>query len=398
MGNKENRFLAKRYCKYEDTVMGQAAGLAGNYEDVINLSLGDPDLITPEPIINQAFEDAKAGYTKYTDCRGYKELREEIAKYYDEEFGMNIQDAEIMVTASGCIAMYLALESILDEDDEVIVPAPYFTIYKTQIELARGRLVELDTFEEERWQIDPDRLEACITPKTKAIIINSPNNPTGSCLSMDTMKKIAEVASKHDLVVISDEIYTIYSFEEPFVPFSSLEGMKERTITINSFSKNFVMTGWRLGAVIAPPHIVETIKNINENLVYSAPSISQRAALKALQCRKEVQPKLVETFKERVYYAAKRINQIPNMHVIYPPMGSFYLFINIKDTGLTSAEVAQKIATEAHVIMIPGNGFGNCGEGYLRIACTVDISQLAEAFDRIEKMKIFTNCMTRNNS
>ena len=397
MGNKENRFLAKRYCKYEDTVMGQAAGLAGNYEDVINLSLGDPDLITPEPIINQAFEDAKAGYTKYTDCRGYKELREEIAKYYDEEFGMNIPDAEIMVTASGCIAMYLALESILDEDDEVIVPAPYFTIYKTQIELARGRLVELDTFEEERWQINPDRLEACITPKTKAIIINSPNNPTGSCLSMDTMEKIAEVAAKHDLVVISDEIYTIYSFEEPFVPFSSLEGMKERTITINSFSKNFVMTGWRLGAVIAPPHIVETIKNINENLVYSAPSISQRAALKALQCRKEVQPKLVETFKERVYYAAKRINQIPNMHVIYPPMGSFYLFINIKDTGLTSAEVAQKIATEAHVIMIPGNGFGNCGEGYLRIACTVDISQLAEAFDRIEKMKIFTDCMTRNS-
>lgn len=386
----EHRFLAKRYCKYGDTVMGQAAGLAGNYEDIINLSLGDPDLITPEPIINQAFEDAKAGYTKYTDCRGYKELRDEIAKYYEEEFGMNIRDEEIMVTASGCIAMYLALEAILDDDDEVVVPAPYFTIYKTQIELARGKLVELDTFEEERWQIDPDRLEACITPKTKAIIINSPNNPTGSCLSMETMKKIAEVAAKHDLVVISDEIYTIYSFEEPFVPFSSLDGMKERTITINSFSKNFVMTGWRLGAVIAPPHLVETIKNINENLVYSAPSVSQRAALKALRCRKEVQPQLVQTFKERVYYAAKRINQIPNMHVIYPPMGSFYLFINIKDTGLTSAEVAQKIVEETHVIMIPGTGFGNCGRGYLRIACTVDISQLAEAFDRIEKMEIFT--------
>ena len=173
-----------------------------------------------------------------------------------------------MVTASGCIAMYLALEAILDDGDEVIVPTPYFTIYKTQIELARGKIVELDTFEEEHWQIDPDRLESCITPKTKVIIINSPNNPTGSCLSPDTMNKIAKVAQKHDLVVISDEIYTIYSFAQKFIPFSSLEGMKERTITINSFSKNFVMTGWRLGMVIAPPHIVNTIKNINENLIY----------------------------------------------------------------------------------------------------------------------------------
>ena len=165
--------------------------------------------------------------------------------------------------------------------------------------------------------------------------------------------------------------------------------MKERTITINSFSKNFVMTGWRLGMVIAPPHIVNTIKNINENLVYSAPSISQRAALKALRCREEVQPQLIETFRERVYYAAERINQIPNMHVIYPPMGSFYLFINIKDTGLSSVEAAREIFEKAHVVMIPGNGFGRCGEGFLRIACTIDVSELKEAFDRIEKMDIF---------
>lgn len=385
----EKRFLSKRYCVDTETVMGQAAGLAGNYDDVINLSLGDPDIITPLPIIEQAFEDAKAGYTKYTDCRGYKELREEIAKYYKEEFGMQVSDEEIMVTASGCIAMYLALEAILDDGDEVIVPTPYFTIYKTQIELARGKIVELDTFEEEHWQIDPDRLESCITPKTKVIIINSPNNPTGSCLSPDTMNKIAKVAQKHDLVVISDEIYTIYSFAQKFIPFSSLEGMKERTITINSFSKNFVMTGWRLGMVIAPPHIVNTIKNINENLVYSAPSISQRAALKALRCREKVQPQLIETFRERVYYAAERINQIPNMHVIYPPMGSFYLFINIKGTGLSSVEAAREIFEKAHVVMIPGNGFGRCGEGFLRIACTVDVSELKEAFDRIEKMDIF---------
>lgn len=386
----ENRFLSKRYCsREEDTVIGHVTALARQADDVINLSIGDPDVNTPQQIIDAAFADAKAGYTKYTDCRGYKELRDEIAKYYKDEFNMDIADEEIMVTTSGCMAMSLVLEAILDDGDEVITQAPYFTIYKTQVELARGKLVELDTFEEERYQVNIERLESCITPKTKAIIINSPNNPSGSCLTVETMKKIAEVAEKHDLVVISDEIYTIYSFDHPFVPFSSLPGMKERTVTINSFSKDYVMTGWRIGAIIAPPQIIDTVRRISENLVFSTPAISQRAALHALHCRKEVQPELTALFKERIYYAAERINKIPNMHVIYPPMGTFYLFVNIKDTGLTSEEAAMKIFEETHVVMIPGNGFGRCGEGYLRIACTVDLSQLKEAFDRIEKMEIF---------
>lgn len=386
----ENRFLSKRYCsREEDTVIGHVTALARQADDVINLSIGDPDVNTPQQIIDAAFADAKAGYTKYTDCRGYKELRDEIAKYYKDEFDMDIADEEIMVTTSGCMAMSVVLEAILDDGDEVVSQAPYFTIYKTQVELARGKLVELDTFEEERYQVNIERLESCITPKTKAIIINSPNNPSGSCLTVETMKKIAEVAEKHDLVVISDEIYTIYSFAHPFVPFSSLPGMKERTVTINSFSKDYVMTGWRIGAIIAPPQIIDTVRRISENLVFSTPAVSQRAALHALRCRKEVQPALSKIFRERIFYAAERINKIPNMHVIYPPMGTFYLFVNIKDTGLTSEEAAMKIFEETHVVMIPGNGFGRCGEGYLRIACTVDISQLKEAFDRIEKMEIF---------
>lgn len=382
-------FLADKYKNKEKSAIGQLGAMSAGIDDLINLSLGDPDFATPLPIIERAFEDAKAGYTHYTDCRGYSELRDEIAKYYKEEFDMQVADEEIMVTTSACMGMYLVLEAILNDGDEVIVPAPYFTIYKEQVELAGGVLVEMETFEEDRYQIDTAQLEAHITPKTKAIILNSPNNPTGSCLTLETMKKIAEVAKKHDIAVIADEIYTIYSFAEPFVPFSSLPDMKERTITLNSFSKNFVMTGWRVGAVIAPPYIIDAMKGINEGLVYSAPSVSQRAALHALRCRKEVQPVLLEKFKERVYYAARRINQIPNMHVIYPPMGSFYLFVNIKDTGLSSAEAAKKICEEAHVLMIPGNGFGDCGEGYLRIACTVDVEVLAEAFDRIERMKIF---------
>ena len=255
--------------------------------------------------------------------------------------------------------------------------------------MAGGVAVELPTYEEEDFQIDMPRLEERITPRTKAIILNSPCNPTGSCLSAVTMEKIARIVKKHDLLVIADDIYTAFSFQNPFVPFASLPGMRERTITLNSFSKNFTMTGWRIGNIIAPAYLVETIQAINENLVFSAPSISQRAAIHALRSRKTVQPALIEEYRSRMFYAAERINGIPKMHVLYPPKGSFYLFVNIKATGLTSREVADRILREAHVLTLPGDAFGQCGEGYLRLACTVGRDVLKEAFDRIEKMEIF---------
>ena len=280
--------------------------------------------------------------------------------------------------------MYLVLEAIIDDGDEVLIQSPYFTPYPQQVELARGIPVELPTYEEEDFQINTDRMESLITDKTKALIINSPNNPTGSCLSLKTMKKIAEIAKKHDLIVISDEIYTAFSYERAFVPFSSVPDMKERTITINSFSKNFVMTGWRIGNIIAPSYIIEVIQQINENLVFTAPSMSQRAAIYALQHRVELQEPIIKEFKERMNYAAERINAIPGMSVIYPPKGSFYLFPNIKKTGLTSQEVSNLLLSKAHVLTLPGDAFGACGEGHIRICCTVSMEKLKEAFDRIE--------------
>ena len=249
--------------------------------------------------------------------------------------------------------------------------------------------MELPTLEEEDFQINVERLEGLITERTKALVINSPSNPTGNCLTTETMEKIAVIAEKYDLVVISDDIYTAFSYEHPFVPFATMPGMRERTIILNSFSKNFTMTGWRVGNIIAPDYIIKTIQQINENVVFTAPSISQRAAIYALRHRKEIQPAMVEEYRSRMFYAAERINQIPNMHVIYPPKGSFYLFINIKDTGLTSTEVTEEILKEAHVLMLPGNAFGDCGEGYMRIACTVGTDKLKEAFDRIAEMKLF---------
>ena len=382
----KHRFIAKRYWKDQSTAMGQSDVLAKSFDDVIDLSLGDPDLTTDASIIDAAFADAHAGHTKYTDFRGDPELRQAIIDFYKEEYDMDILDEEIFVCASGCLAMYLVLEAILDDGDEVILQAPYFTPYPQQVELARGIPVELPTYEEEDFQIDTDRLESLITERTKALVINSPSNPTGNCLTVETMEKIAAIAEKYDLIVVSDDIYTAFSYQNPFVPFASLPGMKERTVVINSFSKNFTMTGWRIGNIIAPDYIIKIIQQINENVVFTAPSISQRAGIYALKHRHEVQPPMIEEYRKRVFYAAERINQIPGISVLYPPKGSFYLFINIKGMGLSSTEVSDLFLKEAHVLMLPGNAFGQCGEGFLRIACTVNVDTLKEAFDRIEKV------------
>ena len=383
----KHKYIAKRYWKDQSTAMGQSDVMAKSFDDVINLSLGDPDLITHPLIIEKSYEDAKAGHTKYTDFRGDPELRAEICNFYKEEYDMDVKDEEVFVCASACLGMYLALEAIVDDGDEVILQAPYFTPYPQQVELARGIPVELPTYEEEDFQINTKRLESLITERTKAIVINSPSNPTGNCLTRETMEKIARIAEKYDLIVISDDIYTSFSYERQFIPFGSLPGMRERTIILNSFSKNFTMTGWRVGNIIAPDYIIKTIQQINENVVFTAPSISQRAAIHALRHRKEVQPEMIEEYRKRMYYAAERINQIPKLHVIYPPKGSFYLFINIKETGVSSREAADVILREAHVLTLPGDAFGECGEGFLRIACTVGVDRLKEAFDRIERIE-----------
>jgi len=386
----KHKFISKRYWKDQSTPMGQVDELAKQFDDIIDLSLGDPDLITHDIIIDNSMRDAKLGHTKYTDFRGDPELREEIIKFYNEEYNLIVRDEEIFIAASGCLGMYLALEAILDDGDEVILQAPFFTPYPQQVELARGIPVPLNTYENEDFQINIKRLESLITERTKAIIINSPNNPTGNTLSMETMKGISDIAVKYDLIVISDDIYTSFSFKEPFIPIMSIDGMKERTIIINSFSKNFTMTGWRIGNVIAPNYIIKTIQQINENVVFTAPSISQRGAIYALRNRNIVQPSMIEEYRKRAFYAAERINNIPNMSVL-DPKGTFYLFVNIKKTGLNSVDASDIILKEAHVLTIPGIAFGECGEGYVRIACTVGVEKLKEAFDKIEKMKIFIN-------
>lgn len=384
----KHRFLAKKYWKDASTPFGTTNEKAAQFDDCINLSIGDPDLITDKIIIDGAYQDALKGHTRYTNMYGDIELRDEIRKFYKDEYDLDIAPDEVIVTTSGLIAMYMALQAILDEGDEVIIQSPFFTPYTAQVEMARGIPVELDTYEEEDFQINIDRLKSLITPRTRALIINTPSNPTGSCLSADTLGEIAKIAEEEDLIVIADDIYTSYSFEKDFIPFMSMPGMRERTITINSFSKNFIMTGWRVGNIIAPAFIVRVLKDMGENIVYSAPAPSQRAAIYALRNRKVIQPPIIVEYRKRMEYAAERINRIPWMSVITPPKGSFYLFINIKKSGLSSLDAADMILEKAHVLLLPGNAFGRCGEGYLRLACTVGVDKLEEAFDRIEKIEL----------
>jgi aspartate/methionine/tyrosine aminotransferase len=385
----EHKFVARRYWKDQSTPMGAVDALAKKYDDVINLSLGDPDQTTDEGIIHFAFQEALKGHTHYTDFRGDPDLREEIRRFYQEEYQAVVTDPEVMVTASACLAMYLVLESVLNPGDEVIIPSPYFTPYYQQIQLAGGVPVELDTFEETGFQVDLQQLRSAVTDNTRAIIVNSPSNPTGAVYSSETLQMIGDMAVKHDLLIIADEIYGAYLFQEVFRSMITREALRDRMLIINSFSKDFTMTGWRVGNIIGPPEIIRICQQVNENVVFTAPSISQRAAIYALRNRKTIQPPAVQLYKERVLYAAGRIHEIPWMSVL-EPQGTFYLFINIKKTGLNSARASELILDQAQVLTIPGNAFGRCGEGYIRIACTVGQDRLKEAFDRIEKMPGFT--------
>ena len=386
--NMKNYYIAKKYWKTAESELSKSAGATGVAKDLINFTLGDPDIHTDKRIVERTFEDVLNGATHYTDTLGILELREELKSYYLDEYRMDVDIDEIMITTSACQGMWLVMEAILDDGDEVIIPSPNFPPYPDQVEMAGGKSVFLELLESEDFQINIKRLEESITERTKAIIINTPNNPIGSCLSRKTLEDISIIAKKYDLLIIADDIYTLYSYEAPFIPISSIEGMRERTITLGSFSKNFAMAGWRIGYILADPKFIQVFKMINENNVYTAPEPSQRAALHALRLRKEIQAMLFEEFKKRSYYAYERLNKLKGIRVM-EPKGTFYLFPNIEGTGLSSIEFADKLLKEAGVAVVPGLAFGCNGDKYIRLAVTLNIEKMKEAFDRIEKMQMF---------
>lgn len=378
-------YIAKRFQNDGGTGLTLNTAALEKYSDIIDLSIGDTDFTTDEAIIDAAFRDARAGHTHYGAPRGDAELIAACCRAWEEDFGQKLDRDHVVVTASSCMGMALSMMAILDPGDEVIVFAPYFSMYKKQVELAGGVCVEVPTYAEEDYAIDAERLRAAITPKTKAIIFNNPTNPSGMAYDKAALNLIADVAKEYDLLVAADEIYTTYLFEGSYVPMRTLPGMAERTITLNSFSKNYLMTGWRVGVVIAEPELLSVVVKLAGAYIYTAPSISQRAAIEALKNRARIRETYVNAYRDRIFYSADRIEKIPYLSLVRPK-GTFYLFPGVEKTGLSAPEFCDALLERAHVLVTPGDAFGTSGKGHFRIACTVGLEKLKEAFDRMEKL------------
>lgn len=384
----KHKYIAKRYWNFKIPPLSKTNDMVKRYNDVIDLSIGDPDYPSDKIIIEEMYKDALAGHTRYTEFLGDGELREEICKWYKEDYGCDYTKDNIMITSGGTHAMYLLMESILDEGDEVIVIAPYYIYYEPQIKLAKGNLVVYDTLNEDNFEIDLIKFEQCISYRTKAVIINSPNNPTGRVYKEETIKGLIKLADKYDFIIIADDIYGALNYTDRRMPICSYDCHNPRIVTIYSFSKDFSMTGFRLGYIIGEKNIIECIRNINEAVNFTINAMAQRAGIYAIRRRKEIQKGIYEEYRKRVFYAYERIQKIKNMKCSLPE-GTFYLFADIRDTGFTSEEIWEKMLDDAHVLVLPGSGFGKAGEGYIRIACTSGVQRLKEAFDRIETMDIF---------
>jgi len=373
--------IAERFLQPEENLLMEIATLAKKTPNLIDLSIGDPDLITDATIIEAAFADVKAGHTKYTASDGSADFIQTVVDFYQKQYQLTFSPTQVRGTVGALHGMYLALAAIIDPGDEVIIHEPYFSPYKQQVELVGGVPVFIPTFEKDGFQIDVEVLKAAITEKTRAIIINSPNNPTGAVFSPETFEKIAAVAIDHDLLILSDEVYEAFCFDDTFVPMAAFA--PENTITFSSFSKAFAMTGWRIGYMIAPESINLTAKLINEAIAYSAPTPSQRAGIYALNHYDTLVPQVVAVFKERLTYIEQRVVEIPFLS-LSPVKGSMYAFINIEQTGLDSGSCVEKLLNETSVRMIPVKAFGETtGDGYVRLAATQSLDLLKEAFDRI---------------
>lgn len=368
-----------------ENILMDIATLAKELPDLIDLSIGDPDLITDQAIIEAAFSDVKAGHTKYTASGGSREFIDSVIHFYQKQYQLNFKSNQVRATVGALHGMYLTLQVLLNPGEEVIIHEPYFSPYKDQVLLAGGTPIFIPTYEKDDFQIDIDVLKAAITDKTKAIIINSPNNPTGAVFSTELFQQIANVAIENDLYILSDEVYETFCFNQKFVPMATFA--PKNTITFSSFSKSFAMTGWRIGYMIAPDYINEAVKLINESITYSAPSPSQQAGIYALNHSETLIPKTVSIFKDRLKYIEQRIRTIDFLS-LHPVKGSIYAFVNIQKTNMNSIDFVYKVLNEANILMIPGKAFGETtGDCYVRLAATQEIAILEEAFNRIEKVQ-----------
>lgn len=354
--------------------------------DVVNLCVGEPDFTTPSFIIEQAFEAARRGATHYTSNAGILELREEIAKKYKKEQGISYApDKEVVITVGAMGALFIALTSIISQGQEVLLPDPFWPNYEAQILLAGGKPVFIPTKEEEGWVLTPDRIRRYLSPRSKAIILNSPSNPTGCVYDPEELEKIARVAKDHSLVVISDECYEKIIYEGEHKSIASLKDMRSGTIIINSFSKAYAMTGWRVGYALGDEEVIKQMTKLQEDVAACASSISQEAALAAMRSGDGATEEMFRQYRLRRSLLLEEIEKTP-MISCSSPRGTFYAFINIKKLNQKSRDVALKWLREAKVATVPGSAFGREGEGYLRISFATGEDKIKEAFERIRSL------------
>ncbi|MDV0444843.1 putative N-acetyl-LL-diaminopimelate aminotransferase [Methanimicrococcus sp. At1] len=357
--------------------------IAAGIEDVISLGVGEPDFVTPWHIREMCIHSLEKGETAYTSNYGIPELRDEIVKRYRRDYGLDYDpDKEVLVTTGVSEALDIAIRAVTDPGDEILIVQPTYVAYVPEIVLSGGIPVVVKTAAENEFKILPEELEAKITPKTKAIIINYPHNPTGAVMTREDYEKIAPIIEKHDLIVISDEVYECMTYDGAHTPFSAVDGMRERTILLNGFSKSYAMTGLRLGYILAPSELISAMMMIHQYCMMCAPVTSQIGGIEALKNGEEEMKSMVREFNRRRILIVDGFNSLGLD--CFEPKGAFYAFPSIKSTGLTSEEFADKFFAGQHVITIPGTAFGEAGEGHLRCAYATSRDDIKIALDRFE--------------
>ena len=359
--------------------------IANEMDHVISLSIGEPDFTTPWHVRQEGIESLRKGHTWYSPNRGFIELRNQISKYFSRRFDVEYNpEKEILVTVGGSEAIDLCLRAVVSEGDEVLIPQPSFVCYEPLTVMADGVPVIIQTKAENGFRLTAEELESHITPKTKMLILPFPNNPTGAVMRRQHLEEIARVVEKHNLIVLSDEIYGELTYgSERHVSFASLKGMKERTIVVSGFSKSYAMTGWRLGYALGPAPIISQMTKLHQYGIMSAPTTAQYAAIEALKHGDN------DIEHMRSEYDIRRrliVDSFCRMGLTcFEPEGAFYVFPSIKISGMTSEQFCEQLIYSQRVAIVPGTAFGDCGEGFARVSYSYSLKHIKEALERIER-------------
>ena len=377
-------FISQRVASVPPSGIRRFFDIAATMPDVISLGIGEPDFVTPTPILNAGIASLQRGETAYTSNSGTIELRRALSDHLARLYGVEYNpETELLITVGVSEAMYLAMTAIVDPGDEVIVPQPCFVAYAPEVIFAGGVPITIPTRVENEFQVTGEEIEARVTPKTKAILIGYPNNPTGAVLTRERMGEIARVAEQHDLLVISDEIYDRLVYGVEHTCFASLPGMKERTILLGGFSKDYAMTGWRIGYIAAPAELLAAARKVHQYTIMSAPTTGQHAALAALKCGEEHVQRMVAEYDRRRKLIVSGLNSLGLD--CFEPRGAFYAFPSVAKTGLSDDEFADKLLAEEQVAVVPGNAFGAGGAGFVRMAYAQSYEKIEQALERIHR-------------